>query len=296
MKIINIDKKNWDEGVQKARQSYKLIGPVRDGMFHLFKELDKNEMPDMLYKTSRLSPKEVVFPRSESILEYNLDENSDDYGIPKEIEKDNSPKAVIGIRPYDAKAIQLTKLNFDTEEHKDVYWLNAYESTTFVGLAVNEPSSVDFFFFFCICLFDEAGLDLLLIDNGENYFAKVITDKGAKFLDSAGFNKEVVNDEKEKAIEKINHLKEKAESSIKSEVSFDKIKDKTVLEIYDADFWDDLSFGCINCGTCTFCCPTCWCFDLQDEKVNSKKSVRNKNWDSCMFSLFTKHSSSHNPR
>ncbi|MCD6297627.1 MAG: 4Fe-4S dicluster domain-containing protein, partial [Deltaproteobacteria bacterium] len=47
--------------------------------------------------------------------------------------------------------------------------------------------------------------------------------------------------------------------------------------------------------TCTYLCPTCWCFDIQDE-VLGKEGDRIRNWDSCMFPLFTLHGSGHNPR
>jgi heterodisulfide reductase subunit C len=67
------------------------------------------------------------------------------------------------------------------------------------------------------------------------------------------------------------------------------------MALHGADFWEDISFACINCGTCTFSCPTCWCFDIQDETYG-KKGVRMRNWDSCMFPIFSVHTTGHNPR
>ena len=73
------------------------------------------------------------------------------------------------------------------------------------------------------------------------------------------------------------------------------ISEKTILDLHSAPFWDDLAFTCINCGTCTFVCPTCWCFDIQDE-AKGKSAARFRNWDTCMSPLFTMHGSGHNPR
>ncbi|MCE5274896.1 MAG: 4Fe-4S dicluster domain-containing protein, partial [Deltaproteobacteria bacterium] len=42
-------------------------------------------------------------------------------------------------------------------------------------------------------------------------------------------------------------------------------------------------------------CPTCHCFDISDE-VKGSDGKRLRNWDSCMFPLFTKETSGHNPR
>ena len=90
-------------------------------------------------------------------------------------------------------------------------------------------------------------------------------------------------------------LRKEAEKNISSQVDSGKLKDKTVLELHEAPFWDDIAFSCINCGTCTFVCPTCWCFDIQDE-AKQKSASRFRNWDTCMSPLFTKHATGHNPR
>ncbi len=110
-------------------------------------------------------------------------------------------------------------------------------------------------------------------------------------MDAAGF-KENADDT---ALEKIEAMKIEAEAQIKSNVSTEKLRDKSLLDLHQASFWDDLAFSCINCGTCTFVCPTCWCFDIQDE-TKGKTTTRMRNWDSCMFPLFTLHGSGHNPR
>ena len=68
-----------------------------------------------------------------------------------------------------------------------------------------------------------------------------------------------------------------------------------VLDLYESPLWERLGETCLNCGACTFCCPTCHCFDIQDEtKADEGRRVRN--WDSCMSALFTRHGSGHNPR
>ncbi|MBF0469668.1 MAG: 4Fe-4S dicluster domain-containing protein, partial [Desulfamplus sp.] len=204
---------------------------------------------------------------------------------------DYSPRAVIGIRPYDAKALTLMNLNFDTKEYKDPYWCDAYEATTFIGLAVNTPSELDFSLSMGSGPFGEEGLDVLLVDNENEFLAKVLTDNGQSFMDASGFN-QVADDA---ASERIDQLKVAAEKSMKTDVKTGNLKKKEILDLYEAPFWDDIAFSCINCGTCTFVCPTCWCFDIQDE-TKKQSSSRFRNWDSCMYPLFTLHGSGHNPR
>ena len=60
----------------------------------------------------------------------------------------------------------------------------------------------------------------------------------------------------------------------------------TLDEKFNRPEWDELSSACIACGTCTFVCPTCQCYDVRDYKAGDKVS-RYRCWDSCMYSDFT---------
>ncbi len=288
MKVIKIDKEKWAGGVESISSSYRIIGPVKENDSHDFKEIAKGNLPDLDYVNSKLSPKSALFPPSEAMFTYSLDETKENHHILQDVEKDYSPRAVIGIRPCDAKAVKLVKMNFDTKEYRDPYWMDAYEATTFVGLACDSPCDT------CFCTttgcgpYNEEGMDVLLVDNGDSYIAKALTEKGEKLVASAGFS-----DEGDASV--IDSKKSEAEAKITATIETDKLSDKVIMDLYDAPFWEELSFSCINCCTCTYACPTCWCFDIQDENKGND-GVRMRNWDSCMTPLFTMHGSGHNPR
>ena len=141
MKIVQISKENWADGLAKLSETYRLFGPVKEDDFHNFKQLDQGQLPDLSCLNTRLSPKSIIYPQTEVMFEYSLDENQEDHHILKEAKKDYSPQAVIGIRPCDAKAFGLVRLNFDTPEYQDPYWLKAYEATTLVGRHQGEGRS-----------------------------------------------------------------------------------------------------------------------------------------------------------
>jgi ferredoxin len=239
-----------------------------------------------------MSAKSVLFPQTEKILTATLDESKPDHHIMKPVEKDEPPRVVLGIRPYDAKAVQMVKLNFDNPDYQDPYWRAAYDATTFVGLGVTRPGPCDFSTSAGCGPFSEEGLDVLMADLDDKYLAKVLTEKGAKWAAACGFD--TAADEKEsQALFDI--LRKEAEKQIQTDVATDKLAGKTILDLYEAPFWDEVAFSCINCGTCTYVCPTCWCFDIQDE-TRHNTAVRYRNWDTCMSPLFTHHASGHNPR
>ena len=107
MKVIQIDKKNWGESLKSARSAYRLFGPVKEEKYHNFRELAEDALPDLDFQNTKLSPKSMVYPQSEVMFEYSLDENDPDHHQMKEPQSDDSPRAFIGIRPCDAYAFLL---------------------------------------------------------------------------------------------------------------------------------------------------------------------------------------------
>ena len=286
-----IKKEELQDFLKALKKTHEVFVPAKEKDFYRFNPLTDENNGDLNFTNTRLSLKSLLFPQSERIFEYTLDEESSDAHIVKESSKDYPSTMIIGIRPCDAKAMRLVDVNFNNPEFKDPWWVKHLESMTFIGLGCNEPANT------CFCTsvgcgpFNEEGLDVLLFDLGENFLARALTPKGEELLKQGGVDKDADSGLKKKADE----LKIEAENKIRSHVPTDKLKEKKVDDLFNAPFWDDIAFACINCGTCTFLCPTCWCFDIQDE-VTKKQGDRIRNWDSCMFPLFTLHASGHNPR
>jgi ferredoxin len=293
MKIIKIDKTDWDDGLKKSADHYRLVGPTQEQDFYLYKPLKPGEAPDMSFPNTRLSAKGTIYPQSHTLFTYSLDPDRKDHHLLIEPENNDPPTAVIGIRPCDAAAFVQVRRNFDAPDYRDPYWLNAYENTVLVGLACDQPGPA------CFCTstpdggpYAETALDILLVDNDDHYLARIVSDKGGAFLEKAGWAGEVETDP---AMQSIQTRKAEAENRIRSTIETDHLADAETMALYDAPFWEDVAFACINCGTCTFLCPTCWCFDIQDE-THGMSGQRLRNWDSCMFPLFTRHGTGHNPR
>ncbi|MGB2690828.1 MAG: 4Fe-4S ferredoxin, partial [Desulfobacterales bacterium] len=98
MKVIKIDKKDWAGGIECLSKTFQLFGPAMQDAFFVFKALEDGDLPDLDVQNTRLSPRSVIYPQSEKMFEYTLDENQEDHHILKEIDKEYSPRAIIGIR------------------------------------------------------------------------------------------------------------------------------------------------------------------------------------------------------
>jgi sulfhydrogenase subunit beta (sulfur reductase) len=284
-------KQEWNMALKAVRESYEIFVPVKEGDFHDFRPMEEDTVPDFSFQNSRLSPKFIVYPQSERMFECLSDREDPEAGILKEAEKEYTPQAIVGIRPCDAHAFHIIKPNFDNPEYRDPWWIRRFESTVLIGLGCNEPCST------CFCTsvgggpFHEEYLDAILYDMGDKFLAKGLTQKGEEFINRMAGGKLP----EDALLRKAEDLAASAKDKITSLVPTDKLRKKAVNDLFDAPFWEDVAFACINCGTCTYLCPTCWCFDIQDETWENRVD-RIRNWDSCMFPLFTLEASGHNPR
>ncbi len=309
----------FESAVMKLRSSYKVFAPVRAGRGHEFRELADGECPDFSCRRARVSPKGLVFPQSERLLVYTTDESKPGHHIMEEAPKEFPPQVVVGIHPCDAAAFKLLDVNFDTPEYKDPWWIRRYAATTLVGICRPEADSTMFSTEACAGPMDERGLDVALYDLGDGFAAKALTEKGKAVLGKMGGSD--ADAEQREAVDRMiaaapsatapadtpraqapaDAPRAQASADGRPEplrlpsLASDRLKAQPLVPLFEADFWDEVAAGCLNCGICTFLCPTCWCFDIQDE-VHKRQGDRIRNWDSCMFPLYTLHASGHNPR
>ncbi len=245
------------------------------------------------YTQAAIPAKKVIFPQREFFFEFH-EQDTEGYEL-KELLPEEKPTVVFGVRPCEGKAASLTDLVFGGEIKDDYYWRRR-NAAVLVGLACLQPPTPN-----CFCLsvngspHSTDGLDVLMTDLGDHYYIEVLTDKGQKIVAEGGPIFEATKPSDKKAAQKA-----QADSEKKLSRELSKIHDVPVKlkGMFDSSFWDDESMSCIRCGICTYLCPTCHCFDINDE-VESQRPLagrRIRTWDTCQFPDFTMHSSGHNPR
>ena len=273
--------------IGKLAGTMRVIAPMQAEDQVLFRILEAGETPLTDFANTRNAPKNFLFPRTETLLKYTR--------TPKGMVAAGGPEEggktlLFGARPCDARSFTLLDMLFDQEKYKDPYYIDKRAKTTIVAVACVHPPYAT-----CFCTSvggnptDSTGVDLLLTDLGAEYLAEFLTPKGEELL--AAFGGSPAGTEAEKAKEGI---AAKAAAEIASRIPAKEVK--PILDTHFEDpFWNTLHQKCLACGTCTYLCPTCHCFDISDE-VKRDDGVRIRNWDSCMFPMFTKETSGHNPR
>ena len=272
----------------KELSKFRLIAPARSDEVVIFKQVEDPEEVYLDYGNSTVPPKMVPFPQTETMFSFVV-------GSPELQEKnveDEGTTVIFGLRPCDARAMAIVDKLFSWD-FDDPYYLKRRELTTLVGMACTEPPSVNCF---CTSLggspFGTEGLDLLLTDMGDHYLVQALTDKGKKLEETLSSQLEDAGaDEEKKAKEMALAAEEKIGRSIDTEGIPEKLPG-----LWENELWKKVSAACLGCGICTFLCPTCHCFDIQDEVEELGEGRRCRMWDSCMFSEYTVHASGHNPR
>lgn len=81
--------------------------------------------------------------------------------------------------------------------------------------------------------------------------------------------------------------------NLPDEIIFHPRLDEIIENSRNHPVWKELEKTCFACGICSYVCPLCYCFELEDKvKINSDMSEpegsREKRWDSCMLPKFAK--------
>jgi len=284
-------KKSFAQWLKKL-ESYDIYAPAKDEDLWSFKIIENLERIDPDYSQTALSPKKIIFPQREVFLKFNTNEKGLEV---EEVLPEEKPSIIFGVRPCDARALTLTDSVFGGDFEDPYYWRRR-NSTTLVGLGCNTAPSPN-----CFCLsvngspHSKDGLDMLMTDLGEKYFAESLTEKGDKLINLA---KNIFEGPKPADKKEVEKIRSESEKKIKRQIKEVKKISTKLKGMFESPFWDEESLSCIRCGVCTYLCPTCHCFDINDEVTSSSplKGERVRTWDNCQFPDFTMHSSGHNPR
>jgi len=276
-----IRKQSLGKLYSKLSESRKMYAPV----VAADKQVEYKYNPDFADVTfdhiqSTLSVKNVVFPKVENVLFYD---NEKTESTISDVNLDKIPEVILwGAHPCDTAAYDVLRSIF-CWDITDEFFAKRFEKLTVIGLACRQSDA------YCFCTSvglapnSVKGSDILLspLKNGD-YLAEILTEKGSAVIAATPELFEQYTDE------------EVIIAEVKQNFDHEQVTQK-LAGAFEHPFWVANSLRCIGCGACAYVCPTCACFDIQDE-TKGKLGRRYRSWDSCGFGLFTLHTSGHNPR
>ncbi len=226
------------------------------------------------------SPKGFFFPQTEDLMKFKTAGKTIEI---EDVRKESEDFVVFGVRACDVRSFDILD-NVFLNSPEDSYYATKREHGTIVSLACTKPAETCFCKTFGINPAKPKG-DVTMWKTDKELFFKSNTEKGEAFMQKiSAWTVDCGEEEVEAQKEKINEVMNKLPFKDLTTEGFGGGKTE---KLFNAPEWEELSQSCLGCGTCTFVCPTCQCYDIKDFNTG-KGIIRFRCWDSCMYSEFTR--------
>lgn len=225
------------------------------------------------------SPKNAVLPQTEKM--YGIKSQGVEVNIDKTYE-DPHPTIIFGARGCDVKGILAMDDVFLTRGFEDSFYKARRSGNIIIANACYAPGPNCFCNAMEVDSVNPVGADVVLRDFGDGFIWEAKSPRGDETTAV------IANLLEEKDI------KAPSPQPFQREVNYEGVAEK-LKGMFEHPIWEKLAQPCINCGMCTYVCPSCYCFDIQ-VKMWGDHGYRFRTWDSCMFEEYTREAGGGNPR
>lgn len=236
-------------------------------------------------------PKRYVFPHIQPLLRVRGGER-----VKIEPTYEETRRALFGIRSCDVAGIYHLDRYYLGGAYKDIYYEKLRRNLLLVNVVCSDPNlDIDDD---CFCMCADTGpaardhFDLQLMDLGQRILVVAGTPQGEALFSEGIF---------EKATEEDVRLRREILADVRKRFKLAvswyaaAIRHMTLGEISD-ETWEKIGNRCLECGGCSYVCPTCNCFTVTDRRLSGGEVERLRIWDSCALGGFTRMAGGHNPR
>ncbi len=277
-------------------EDYDLYGPVLrpDGGEPMFERAADPAAIRMDAAISYNPPKSVVFPQAERILSYRYDRESREAVLVRDDLV--RPKALVGIRACDLTGLLCLDRFYLGQEYVDEVYRDHRKKMFIVANTCVRP----FPQCFCVCTDSgpapREGFDVALTGVGDDYLFETGSEKGEALARKLGLKEAGPDAAALKAkIVDASIARFDAEAT-ENKAWISRVMNRITMGFIGNDVWEYIGDQCFECGACSFVCPTCSCFNVEDVNTREGGTDRMRSWDSCSFEGYTRMAGDHNPR
>ena len=274
-----ISKNKLGNLLDQWQKAYTVYAPLRENGMSRMAEWDGRDTSFLeWYRNTVIPPKNNFLPNMEKMFDFQKCAGSYNLQQPT---PDKQKQLIFGVRPCDAKAMATIDMNFK-DGYQDEYYLDRRKRGILIGLGCTNPCESCFCTSLGVDPGESADVDLMLTDVGDEFIIKEVTDKGKELLAGSSGLEEATQSDETKAGE----ARETVRNKVTRKIDKEEIHKKLAPSFENQEYWKKVAAKCISCGICTFLCPTCYCFDINDEQFQGN-GARYRNWDCCSFPLYT---------
>lgn len=261
-----------------------LVAPFRlKGGDVIFKEAFTPDNIDMDFKQPFFSVKSFFLPQEETLFTFKdrsvktMEELFDEY-----------PRIFFGLRPCDVRSI-IQADRFFGGNYQDPYYKSRRENTLLITVACNSPENHCFCHLMGVEPFSGDGADIFMIELNNEFAVSPRTPRGEIAISDFQYFFEIADEQqKQEVIKKQQRARQKLEENIPQKVL------SSPYGLIDDNFLQQISSRCFSCGSCSYICPMCFCYNVVDRENRLKEGQRVRQWDSCIFEGFTRMAGRHN--
>lgn len=277
-----ISRSNLDALFAAIAETKKLYLPVLDGTEEKRGAKYAVWAPGTVYSSAVntvRSAKDFFFPQVERMANFKVEGKTIEI---EDIREECEDFVIFGVRACDAASFQILDSVY-LSEPVDSYYQNRREHGVIMTMACRKPSETCFCSVFGIDAAEPTG-DISCWMTEDAILMQANTEKGEDLLEALPMLEDAADNAADTAKDSIRKVLDKL--PLKN-LSTEKFGGDKLMELFSSDKWASLSEACLGCGTCTFVCPTCQCYDIRDYDTGHGIQ-RFRCWDSCMYSDFTK--------
>jgi ferredoxin len=270
--IFTLPRKKLHDAISSLLDEYRVVAPIKENGSTFYKEVTSENMHNIdLVDRPLNTPKHFLYP-NEIIFRYKIGKNDVD------IEENLEDKKMIlfGIKPCDMRSIEFLDRIFTTD-YEDIYYTSKRDNTILVSIDCTSPMES------CFCT--EMGI-------------KKFTEKFDLNLSLIGDNIIINPNEKgREVVEKLMPMLQRGDESLSNHIKKLRLKNeeppklkhpiKEMVEQTSDEEWKRLGSGCLQCGSCAFACPECYCFTFIDKLTDENRGGKIRLGASCMMESFT---------
>lgn len=273
----------------------RIFGPVKRGDRFFYEPVSRSTELDLDFTYCVYSPKAVLFPSHEQLFAFNRDNGK----FATRPLYDDTPRALVGVHPCDVNAIRLLDHVF-AGQHRDEHYLVRRGHTFILGIDCPQECTEGVFCENMKSNEATTGFDLMCYpldrsaDGDVRYGVQFGTDAGREFLlYSQSGERPTVQDERA-----YDRYRSQKRASFTRRIPYDVEQLPALLDrSYDSLLWEATARRCYSCGSCNLVCPTCYCFNTNDElEMNLTSGHRIREWDGCQLREFAAVAGGHNFR
>ncbi len=278
-----LSKRNLSSWLDSLTRNFVILGPAlkKKGQV-VFERIHHTKDLHLDYCSTMASPRKFIYPPRNELIKTDL-ENNQCHAV---LSPEGRNHIIFGIHPCDMHAISVLDKTF-LGDFKDSQYAELRKEIITVVLNCNRACDKGF----CASMGTgpflklAEGYDIQLTMKQKDYLVESGSEKGKTLVEEISSLRSAT---KKDFTQKLK-LEKEAGDSFTKHLETEGLPELLMSNLDHHVYKQTADATCLGCTNCTMVCPTCFCYNMEENtSFDLKTSVRKRHWDSCQELNFAK--------